>query len=62
MGTEFITPFSAESEETQFMEHYGEASRPMQQIIIAIVFLAVLAGIVVLRDMLKTADKSRQQG
>lgn len=56
------TPFSAEHEDTQFMDHYREMSGPGQQLVIAILFLVILAGIVILRDMLKTAEESDNPG
>ena len=53
------TPFSAE-EEPQFMDQYGSMSSVPQHLIIVMLFLAILAGIVILRDMLKTAEGSSQ--
>ena len=60
MSNRIPTPFSAEHEETQFMDHYSAASGPAQHVIIVVLFLAILAGIVILRDMLKTAEESHQ--
>lgn len=54
------SPFSADQEETQFMNTYGQMSGPVQQLIIAIVFLAILAAIVILRDMLKTTEERQR--
>lgn len=53
-------PFSADQEDTQFMDHYSQLSGPAQQLVIAILFLAILAAIVILRDMLKTTEESQQ--
>ena len=61
MSTMIPTPFSADLEETQFMDHYSEVSNRGQRIIIALVFLAILALIVVMRDMLKTEGQTHQQ-
>jgi len=58
MSNSIPTPFSASSEEPQFMEHYGTMSVSLQHIVIVIVFLAILAGIVILKDMLKTSSES----
>lgn len=55
------TPFSTSHEETQFMDHYSEMTGQAQYIIIAILFLVILAGIVILRDMLKTAGESQPE-
>jgi hypothetical protein len=60
MSYSIPTPFSAYQEDPQFMDHYQELSGPAQQLIIAILLLAILAGIVILRDMMKTADASTQ--
>jgi len=54
------TPFSANAEDAQFMEHYEELGTPVQHIVIVVVFLAILAGIVILRDMLKTVEETHQ--
>ena len=51
------TPFSAE-EDPQFMDQYSSMSSVPQHLVIVMLFLAVLAGIVILRDMLKTAEAS----
>ena len=61
MSMRIPTPFSAELGEPQFMDHYGEASNTEQRIIIAIVFLVILALIVVLRDMVRTEEQSHKQ-
>ena len=53
------TPFSAE-EDPQFMDHYSTLSSVPQHLVIVILFLAILAGIVILRDMLKTAEGDSQ--
>jgi hypothetical protein len=53
------TPFSAE-EDPQLMDHYSTMSSVPQHLIIVMLFLAILAGIVILRDMLKTAEASDQ--
>lgn len=53
------TPFSAE-EDPQFMDRYSTLSGVPQHLVIVILFLAILAGIVILRDMLKTAGESSQ--
>jgi hypothetical protein len=59
MSRSIPTPFSAEHEDTQFMDHYGTMSVSLQHIVIVIMFLAILAGIVILKDMLKTSEESR---
>jgi hypothetical protein len=51
------SPFSAD-EDPQFMDHYSTMSSVPQHLVIVILFLAILAGIVILRDMLKTAEES----
>ena len=61
MSTMIPTPFSADQEEPQFMDHYSEVSNMGQRIVIVVVFLAVLALIVVLRDMLKTEEQTHEQ-
>lgn len=61
MSSRIPTPFSAELGEPQFMDHYSEVSDTGQRIIIAVVFLLVLALIVVLRDMLKTEAQTHEQ-
>jgi hypothetical protein len=53
------TPFSAEHEETQFMDHYSTMPNISQHVLIVVLFLAILAGIVILRDMLKTTEESK---
>jgi len=56
MSKSLPTPFSASSDETQFMEHYSAMPGTMQSIIIVVVFLAILAGFIFLKDMLKTSE------
>jgi hypothetical protein len=51
------TPFSAE-EDPQFMDHYSSMSNVPQHLMIVVLFLAILAGIVILRDMLKVSEES----
>ena len=61
MSTVTPTPFSADLEEPQFMDHYSEVSNMGQRVIIVVVFLIILALIVVLRDMLKTEAETHEQ-
>ena len=61
MSTMIPTPFSADLEEPQFMDHYSEVSNVGQHIIIVVVFLVILALVVVLRDMLRTEAETHEQ-
>jgi hypothetical protein len=56
MNNSFPTPFSARSDEPQFMERYSTMSGSLQSILIVVVFLAILAGFIILKDMLKTSE------
>ena len=56
MNNSFPTPFSARSDEPHFMERYSTMSGSLQSILIVVVFLAILAGFIILKDMLKTSE------
>ena len=48
-----------ESSSTQFMDQFGKMPANIQRVIIGVIFLVIIVGIVILKDMIATEEETK---